>query len=723
MDALASLNFTEAGRMLQIDTPAGKDAYLTEKFWCQQIVNGLDDARVTLRAKRDDVKAEDIVGKEVTVSLSLGHGLGWRKWNYLVKGLCEQPRLSRDFRRYELILCPTVWLMSQRADCRIFLNKSVIQIAETFCDEHGIHGLDTSRVFDLPPPKPYRVQWNETDLDFLMRVMQEYGVFFWTRQDDGKQVLVLANKPVGYDNGADGDKGRARISTGSTDTNRISEWRTDYLFVPGKHAGRDWNFQDPNRVQSSEVPSTVKLPRNGSYEIYRYPAEAMNRKDAEKQMTSHAQASEASHQTIVGESDLRELAPGAKVTPFDLANPQFAYETAVIMSIEHEAVNQSFEATEGDTDPGYTNRFTALPANLPATPQRTIPRPRIDGSQIAIVAGPAGEEIHCNEFGAIKLKHHWDRRARGDGTDTDWVRVGQPWAGGSWGMQVIPRIGMEAVVTFEDGDPDRPLVTALLPNPNMKVPEDLPANKTRMILKSKTYKGTGFNEMRFEDQTAQEEIYVHAQKDMNTKVLNNNTESIDNNDVQHVGNNRSIQVGNDHTEIVGGQFTLTVGSTTVGRIVSSAIAKIAGGIGEVAQLLGIPAALNPMSGRAHIFIEKAKNEVVGVSSTESIGAYKTFNVGKTFRVGAGKVVSISSADMATVHGGSSLSLTSGGETGIHCGDADIRMGRDGSIVLKGKILVLDFDEGVEIMGNKQLMLRAEKVEIEGDNIDLKKLES
>ena len=520
----------------------------------------MDKAKVTVRAKRDDVKPQDMVGKEVTVSLVLDHNGNRRKFNYLVIGISQKARLTRGLREYVFKLRPTWWLMSQRSDCRKFISKTVVQIAEILCHEHGIK-LDTSRVFDLPPAQNYTVQWKETDLDFLLRLCQKYGIFYWTRQDNGKQVLVLTNKPIGYDKGADGDKGRTRIASGSTADNHISEWQTDYLFVPGKHAGRDWNFEDPNRPQQSSVISTVKLPRNISYEFYQYPALAMSGRDAEKQITNHAQASEAAHQTIVGASDVRELAAGAKVTPFDLANPSHVYETAVIMSIEHTAVNQSYETTEGDTEPDYSNTFTALLASLPATPQRTIPRPRIDGTLPAIIAGPEGEEIHCDKFGRVKVYFQWDRQAKKNGNDTDWIRVVQPWAGGGWGMQVIPRIGMEAIVLFEDGDPDRPLIIGLLPNPNMKVPYNLPGDKTRMVMKSQTHKGSGFNELSFEDQNGQQEIYMHAEKDMNTHVKNNQSNLIEGHQSTQINGKQieNIQFG---TMInAGGSYSVHVGPT------------------------------------------------------------------------------------------------------------------------------------------------------------------
>lgn len=715
MNAFSPLDFTEANRTLQIDTPLGKDAFLTEKFWCRQAVNDMDEAKVSVRAKRDDVKAEDIIGKEVTVSLSRGEGLGWREWNYLVTDLSEQPRLTRGLRQYELTLRPTMWLMSQRSDCRIFLNKTAVQIAEILCDEHGIRGLDTSRVFDLPPAQEYIVQWMETDLDFLLRMLQKYGIFYWIRQDDGKQVLVLTNKPIGWDKGADGDCGRARIAAGSTDCNHISEWHTDYRFVPGKHAGRDWNFEDPSRVQSSDVPSTVKLPRNGSYEFYKYPAQAMSRREAEKQMTSHAQASEASHQTIVGKSDLRGLEPGAKVTPFDLANPRYAYETAAITSIEHEAINQSFETTEGDTAPDYSNSFTALPAKLPATPERTIPRPRIDGTLPAIIAGPEGEEIHCSKYGDVKVWWQWDRRAKKDGTDTKWIRVTQPWAGAGWGSQVIPRIGMEAVVSFEDGDPDRPVIVGLLPNPNMKVPEELPKNKTRLNIKSQTYKGKGYNQIRMEDMTDKQEFFMHSEKDFNAGTKNNHVSFIKNNRHQQISSDDTKSVLGYSTEYIEQDYHLTTGGHVM----------LAVGINEGVKTF--PDVDTTKEESYDLDFNKLR-QTLQIPDDVPAGTYFLSTRGN---------ISLNSGHNFNIHSHGSGSLSFGGGLGHHVGE-DYRLGAIGKILAhakKGLMLTSDTDAALStgkaiialLPGGKIELFAADikltasgKIEIAGSEIKLKK---
>ncbi|WP_284775432.1 type VI secretion system tip protein TssI/VgrG, partial [Agrobacterium sp. lyk4-40-TYG-31] len=188
------------------------------------------------------------------------------------------------------------------------------------------------------------------------------------------------------------------------------------------------------------------------------------------------------------------------------------------------------------------------------------------------VAGPEGEEIHPDQYGRIKLWFPWDRKAKKDGTDTCWVRVSQAWGGGTWGAQVIPRIGMEVMVAFVDGDPDKPLVIGVVPNPANSVPYDLPANKTRMAIRSNTHKGQGHNELTFEDEKGQENLFLHAQRDQTVKVLNNQTSRVDANAVHSVGTNQSLEVGSNMSQQVGGGLNMVVGG------VGGAVNAIAGGL-------------------------------------------------------------------------------------------------------------------------------------------------
>ena len=293
------------------------------------------------------------------------------------------------------------------------------------------------------------------------------------------------------------------------------------------------------------------------------------------------QASEADHDRVTGASTVRILEAGRRFTPYEVAHPERAYEEHVVTFIEHRVVDRSYETNANE--PEYGNTFEAMPARVALTPHRVTKRPRIEGTQVAIVAGPEGEEIHPDQYGRIKVWFPWDRKAKKDGSDTCWVRVAQNWAGAGWGGQVIPRIGMEVMVAYIDGDPDRPLVTGIVPNPDNGVPYDLPANKTRMVMRSNTHKGQGFNEISFEDEAGKENQFFHAQKDQTTRVLNNRTKRVDADEVASIGGNRAVEVAANQKQEIGGSMNLTVGGT--GAEALGLMAQLSGLAGQTAGLL------------------------------------------------------------------------------------------------------------------------------------------
>jgi type VI secretion system secreted protein VgrG len=215
------------------------------------------------------------------------------------------------------------------------------------------------------------------------------------------------------------------------------------------------------------------MPDAMKRELYEYPSRISIVAEAERAQKLRAQASEADHDRVFGRSTSRVIEVGRRFTPYEVAHPEHAYEEHVIVSMRQTVVDRSYETNSND--PEYSNSFEAVPARVPMTPHRQTKRPRIEGTQVAIVAGPADEEIHPDKYGRIKLWFPWDRKARKDGSDTCWVRVAQSWGGGTWGAQVIPQNGMEVMVALVDGDPDRPVV----PNPANPVPYDLPASKTQ----------------------------------------------------------------------------------------------------------------------------------------------------------------------------------------------------------------------------------------------------
>ncbi|MEF2074834.1 type VI secretion system tip protein TssI/VgrG, partial [Consotaella aegiceratis] len=328
----------------------------------------------------------------------------------------------------------------------------------------------------------------------------------------------------------------------------IDDWRRRYAYVSGKRSGADWNFETPTMVPSAETPSLVELPENAWRELYEFPARAMDVAAHERMEKLRMQASEADHDRVQAASNIRVVEPGRRFSPYEVAHPEKAYEEHVVIRAVHQVVDRSYETAEDE--PEYRNAFEAMPSRVPLTPHRTTKRPRVEGAQVGIVAGPEGEEIHCDQYGRVKLWFPWDRRAKKDGSDTCWVRVSQSWAGGTWGGQIIPRIGMEAMVSYIDGDPDRPLITGLVPNPKQKVPYDLPANKTRSVFKTDSYKGYGNNELRFEDAAGYEEVYTHAQRDKNSIVRNNETRLIQRHLVEKTEGHKGDYVGGSRRSVV-----------------------------------------------------------------------------------------------------------------------------------------------------------------------------
>ncbi|SCX20273.1 type VI secretion system Vgr family protein [Agrobacterium sp. DSM 25558] len=586
-DQPSSSEFIQASRVLKVKSPLGEDQLLPERMVINEGVSQLFEIQLNVRAKKESVKPEELIGRLIDVSVEVQQGEDGggvrRPFNGLVTDLHEGPPITRGLRSYAMTIRPQMWLLSRRSDCRIWMDKTSVEVVETLFSEHGIPAPDTSGVIKTPPAQEYSVQYNEDDLSYLLTRLEEDGLFYWFSHEDGSHKLHVADTANGWlgpSPSAQGE-GRVRLAQGSSDRNHINDWARRFSYVPGQRAGADWNFETPGMVPSNMTPSLVQMPDATKRELYEYPARIKTVEEAERAQKLRAQSIEADHDRVFGGSTSRILEAGRRFTPYEVAHPEHEYEEHVIIKASHTIVDRSYETNSNE--PEYRNAFEAIPARVPLTPHRRTKRPKIEGTQVAIVAGPEGEEIHPDQYGRIKLWFPWDRKAKKDGTDTCWVRVSQAWGGGTWGAQVIPRIGMEVMVAFVDGDPDRPLVTGVVNNPKNSVPYDLPANKTRMVLRSNTHKGDGFNEITFEDEAGKENQFFHAQKDQTTRVLNDRTKRIDRHEVASVGGNRAVEVSGNQKHEIGGSVNTVVGGT--GPMAMMAMAGVQALSGQTAGLL------------------------------------------------------------------------------------------------------------------------------------------
>lgn len=707
-DDILTADFIQASRVLKVSSPLGEDQLLPERMKVDEGVNRLFEITLHVRAKREAVKPEELIGKLVDISLEIRQGeLGEdglrRPFNGLVTDLEEGPPVTRGLRSYTLTIRPQMWLLSRSSDCRIWLDMTSLQVLETLFSEHGLPQPDIGFLQNKPPAQGYSVQWQESDLDYLLRRLEEDGIFYWFQHDKGIHRLRVTDHQIAWSKAsasAEGDD-TVRIAQGSSDRNHITEWMRRFSYVPGQRVDADWNFETPNFIPRSQTPSLVELSGNAKRELYNYPARAADYTEMERVGKLRAQATQADHERIKGQSTVRVLEPGRRFNPYEEPHPEHKYEEHVITRVTHWVVDRSYETTENQ--PEYINEFEAIPSRIPLTPHRTTKRPRIEGAQVAIVAGPSGEEIHPDKYGRIKTWFPWDRRAKKDGSDTCWIRVSQSWAGGLWGSQVIPRIGMEVMIAYIDGDPDRPLVTGVVPNTNNPVPYDLPANKTKSVFRTNTHKGQSaqkFNELTFEDEAGQEEIYIHAQKDYTLKVLNHKTERVDVNYVQSVGGASVREIQRMDIQNIGQSMSINVGTGPAGDMVRGSLTQDIFGIRGAGYFL--KSMFSSMSGSgtysvnaaSTIMLNAALNSVhtTGGTSLMTVGMDHVQNVGGNVRLAAGQDSDEVIHGKKTVEAHEAIYFRSG--------KSELRLESDGTITVKGVKLIIEQEETMKATAAK-----------------------
>ncbi|NND91835.1 MAG: type VI secretion system tip protein VgrG, partial [Granulosicoccus sp.] len=392
----------------------------------------------------------------------------------------------------------------------------------------------------------------------------------------------------------------------------------------------------------------------------------------------------------------------------------------------------SFYSGSGGGAVELQSHFRCMPSNIPFRPQRKTPKPEIRGPQTAIVVGPGGEEIWTDKHGRVKLQFHWDRYGQSDENSSCWVRVSQAWAGEKWGSIHIPRIGQEVIVEYIDGDPDRPIVTGRVYNGDRPVPYDLPANATQSGIKSRSSMGgkpANFNEIRMEDKKGSEELYIHAEKDQNNIVENDETTNVGHDrteDIGHdetikigndrtetVGNDETISIGNDRTEKVGSNEKITIGSNRTEEVGSDESISIGGNRQEKVaanEQISIGANRTEKVGKDEsIKIGDSRTETVGKDEKIDIGDNRTESVGKDEKISIGKNKTDSIGDDYKVDVGKKFSLSAGDEIVLSTGKASITMKKDGTIIISGKDITLKGSGAINAKASKNIILKGKKI--------------
>ena len=482
----------------------------------------------------------------------------------------EFARLDSGHRRtrYEVIIQPPLWRLGLMHNSRIFQTQTTDTIVRTLLEERGI----VDSVFDLkrsPEEREYCVQHRESDLAFIERLAAEEGWHYRYNHGDvegeGPPGLIIADhhgdapvlEPATYN----------ALAGGSTRQSAVLSFKYQERVRASSAVLKDYTFKNPAYALMHEQNAASHNHRE-DYQHYDYPGRYKADASGKPFTEARLDALRNDANTAAGTSNRADFAPGAKLPLEGHDNQSFNREW-LITGVVHEGEQpQAMEEEGGSGATTYHNTFQAIPADKTWRPE--LPnRPVMDGPQMAIVTGPAGEEIHCDEHGRVKVRFPWDRYSKNDENSSAWLRVSQGWAGGQYGFMALPRIGHEVIVSFLDGDPDQPIITGRTYHATNTPPYSLPEHKTRTTLKTKTHKGEGSNELRFEDEAGEEQIYVHAQKDLDLLTENNRTEVVNNDSHLTVGNNRHTHVkANDDLTVagearsyIGGDTSQTIGGT------------------------------------------------------------------------------------------------------------------------------------------------------------------
>ena len=708
-----NVSFKQDTRKGSLATALGQDALVLLRFAGNDHMNDLFSYEIEALSADPNVDFDQLIGTHATVRIeSQNHGP--QSFDGIVTEVRWVGEDENGF-RYDLTIKPWLWLAGKRRNQRIFHNKSVVEILETLLQSYSGLGNPAFKIMlsaDYPELE-YTVQYRESDLDFATRLMERFGINYHFEHTVGSHSMILTDAIENHGKVPGGAREfKPADGTKPTAAEHFWQWHAGRRLTTGAIRLTDYNFKTPTAAM--EVDQTGRAAHEqGQIESYDYPGDYLVQSDGKGVVglrVKQERGQDIRHNAI---GDCTSLKSGLTLGLTGDTLPGAQQTSYVCLSASHRYASNGYgTGTGSENDTPYSGTYTLMPTSVPLAPERKTAVPIVQGPQTAVVVGEG--EIDCDKYGRILVHFHWDL----DKAYSMRCRVSQNWASKGWGGMIIPRIGMEVIVEFLEGDPDKPVVTGCVYNGKNDPPYPLPANKTRSVFKTDTHQGTGFNELRIEDEAKKEEIYIHAQKDRNEKTLNNHSERIDNNWVQSVGHNKSIEVTNNHVEQIGGNMAISIGPAGIGQIVNAGVAKLAGGVSSVSNNLGLPGVLNPGEGNMSLIVEKAKSEVVGTVSSSNIGVSHFMNVGISSEMNIGKTLSATVGEKSYEQVGKQKVVDVGDQLIITVGASRLIMQKDGTIKIIGKDIGVEGSDSISLVSKTVKISGSTKVVIDGGKIDM-----
>lgn len=605
--------------------------------------------------------------------------------------------LSSGVYHYHLELRTWIWLLTRTQDCKIFQNMSTWDIISKVFSDNGFTSVSDKRVNQAGSTVlEYCVQYRESAFDFVTRLMENVGLYYYFTHADGSHTLCMSDDPSSHTT-----VGTIPFYFGQTEVRAVQdhiwEWTADLQLQPGAYTFNDYNFTTP--AASLIAKSLNQNAQNyGTFEVYDYPGVYDTAANGQKLADVRMQELTARVQMYDGKSNARGIRSGVKFTLSQADDAALNQEYLVIRAVTSITAAEANSDTRGNLVDSHRVEYTGIPGTTTFRLDRRTPQPMIRGPQTALVVGDSGEEITTDQYGRIKVQFYWDRIGTKDQNSSCWIRVAQPWGGLGWGGMVIPRMGMEVVVEFMEGNPDRPLVTGVVYNATQTVPYPLPDKKVISTFKTNSSKGGGgFNELRFDDTKGSEEVFFQAQYNYNKVVLNNETVTITQDTTTEVkqGNRKvTVDQGNDEHTVTQGYRKVTVSQGDDTHTVSTGKRTVTVSTGDDEHTVS--------TGNRSVTVSTG-NDTHTISTGNRSVTVSLGNDSTTVSVG-NHTLSVS-AGSSTISVGQSLTVSANLGITLSCGPCSIALSPSG-ITISGPMISASADATMTLNGGGEMTLQA-----------------
>jgi type VI secretion system secreted protein VgrG len=557
--------FKQNRRLAQVNSPLGADVLLLKQLSGDDELGRLFDYQLQLTSPDHGIDLNQVLGKPMSVSMQLAAGR--QRHFHGIVARCSQNVDVGQFASYEVTLRPWLWLLTRTSDCRIFQHQTIPQIISQVFRDLGFSDFEDTL------SRPYReweycVQYRETSFNFVSRLMEQEGIYYFFRHEPDRHVLVLADAYSAHQPAPGYESVPFYPPDGQhRERDHINDWQLAQVIQPGALELNDYDFERP----SARIDVRSASPRAhvaGDYPLFDYPGVYTQNHDGEHYARTRLEAIQSLHEQVQLRGNARGLAAGHVFSTTGMGRGDQNREYLIVKAC-YRIHQESLESGNGQADAQFESVLTCIGAQQSFRPQPSTHRPIVQGPQTARVVGPQGEEIWTDQFGRVKVHFFWDRHDQSNENSSCWIRVSQAWAGKNWGSMHVPRIGQEVIVSFLEGDPDRPIITGRVYNAEQTVPYALPANATQSGTKSRSSKGgtpANFNEIRMEDKKGEEQLYIHAERNQDTVVEVDETHAVGHDRHQSVGNDEMITVGQNRTRVVRANDTLRVGGSKADSI-------------------------------------------------------------------------------------------------------------------------------------------------------------